>query len=499
MLYPGFGRNSGAYRVATQIRNAGYTCQVVDHCTRYNEDEYVKIIDKFVTKETIWVGISTTFFYPMIQENDGGESGFNELFDKVYGQITDLRSAYPFDSKTMQDIFWYIRSKNENVKIIVGGARSKLAAIYDAGVKEVVADYYVNGYADDSIVELTNWLYSNKNPRPKLDLIHKAIINSTTDYPYDNFSTSTIKFVKEDLIEPNEYIPIEIARGCIFKCKFCSFPLLGKKRGDYTKTKDTLIAEMMYNYETFGTTNYMFMDETTNDSMEKAEYILDITNSLPFKINWGGYARIDLYYANPEMASIMKETGQKYIQFGIETFNKKTGSAIGKGLDPEKVKLTLQRLKSEWRSDVKISTGLIVGLPYETRQTLKELESYLLSDECNLDSWNIHPLILVEESVFGEDPAKYGYTFDGEYSSYLNWKNSEMSFIDAVQIANEIKRNTKQQCKISTWNHMRLQNIGYSVEEIDKMNTETYLQNMGEVANKTTLKKDQYFLNLMKI
>ena len=129
----------------------------------------------------------------------------------------------------------------------------------------------------------------------------------------------------------------------------------------------------MYNYETFGTTNYMFMDETTNDSMEKAEYLLDITSSLPFNISWGGYARLDLYYSNPEMAAMMQETGLAHTFFGIETLNKKTGSAVGKGLDPDKVKQTLITLKDKWKSDVRITAGLMTGLPYETKDTLKNL------------------------------------------------------------------------------------------------------------------------------
>ena len=498
VLSPGFGRNAGAYRIATQLRNNGYTCQVIDHCVRYTQDEYVKIIDKFVTKDTLWVGISNTFFFPLLQEGPA-DGRFNDVFDKVFGKISDFRSGFPFESDTMQKLFWYIRSKNENVKIIVGGARSKEALRYDAGEKGVFADYYVHGYADEAIVELTNWLRSNKSPRPKLDIIHKSIIDSNRDYPYQHFNNCDIKYIKEDLISPDEYLPIEIARGCIFKCKFCSFSLLGKKRGDYTKTKETLINEFMYNYETFGTTNYMFMDETTNDSMEKAEYLLDVTSSLPFKIRWGGYARLDLHYANPDMAAIMKESGQRHTQFGIETFNHQSGKAIGKGLDPEKIKKTLEKLKHEWKNDVRITTGLIVGLPYETRQTLKDLENYLLSDDCNLDAWVLHPLLLVEESLFGEDPAKYGYTFEQGSSQILNWKNSEMNFDEAVQIVTEIRNNTKHKCKLNTWSHMRLQNIGYTESEIDSMNTETYLSTMSTIAERMTLKKDSYFLHLMAL
>ena len=499
VLTPGFGRSAGPYRIATQLRNNGYTCQVIDHCTKYSSDEFVKIIDKFVTKETLWVGISNTFFFQMNEDQLDDNLKSDEIFDKVFGKISDIRSGYPFSSEKMKDLFSYIRSKNKNVKIIVGGVRSKEAVWYDAGIKKVYADYYLHGHADASIIELTNWLKSDKNPRPKLDIIHKAIIDSNRDYPFDHFNTSSIKFIKEDLISPNEYLPIEFARGCIFKCKFCNFPMLGKKRGDYTKTKETLANEFIYNYETFGTANYMFMDETTNDSMEKAEYLLDITSSLPFKIRWGGFARLDLHYANPEMAAVMQETGQRHTYFGIETLNKKSGSVIGKGLNPEKVKQTLSELKSEWKSKINITAGLITGLPYETKDTLKNLENYLLSDECALDAWTITPLILSGDSLFGENPAKYGYSFDDKSDYFPNWKNNDMNFIEAIQIANEIRHSTKDKCKMHMWNHMRLQNIGYSESEVDNMTIGTYLNNLDEFKNRITIKKDEYFTNLMSL
>ena len=506
ILYSGYGKNAGAYRVATQLRNNGYTCQVIDFFSKYTRDEIAKIIDKFVTSDTIWVGFSTTFFLPSIidgeDEKPDTDPTFNEIYDKVFVKVSDSHSGFPYKTETMKEIFQYIRGKSSKVKIIIGGARTWEAQEHDAVRKGVIADYYVHGYADTSIIELTNWIVSNKNTRPKFHGKYQCVLDSTKDYDFTNFNTSTIKFIKEDLILPNEFLPIEIARGCIFKCKFCNFALLGKKRGDYTKTKETLLNEFMYNYETFGTTNYMFMDETTNDSMEKAEYLLDITSSLPFKITWGGYARIDLFYANPEMAAIMQETGLAHAFFGIETLNKKTGSVIGKGLDPDKVKQTLTTLKDIWKSDVRITAGLITGLPYETKESLKDLETYLLSTDCGLDSWSIHPLMLSGKSLFGQDPAKYGYNLkeDDKVNGYhLNWYNNDMNFVEAIKIANEIKNNTRYTCKINSWSHMRLQNVGYTEQEIDSMNTHDYLNNMPDILARVITRKDNYFSHLMRL
>lgn len=473
---------------------------MIDFFSHYNTQEITAIINKFVTAETIWVGFSTTFMLPVSQDiPDPGTA--NQMYDKLWDtKILDYNSAFPFDRQTMLDMFDLIRSRNSSTKIVVGGARTWQALNYDGFIKKCRVDYYVQGYADTATVELTRWLHDSTNPEPKFIGRHQNVIDSTADYDYQEFNNSNIKFLPTDIVTPDEYLPIEIARGCIFKCKFCNFSLLGKKRGDYTKTKEALVNEFVYNYETHGTTNYMFMDETTNDSMEKAEFLLDVTSGLPFKIRWGGYARMELFANNPSMAGIMQETGMAHTFLGLETFNKRSGEVIGKGMHPDRVKEVLTKLKAEWQNRVRITAGLIVGLPYETQQTLNELEQYLLSDACSLDSWVIHPLMLVEgqPSMFGQDPGKYGYSFD-RTKSRMSWKNNEMTFDDALTIAARIRNATDTRCRVNSWSHMRLQNLGYSEAEVDSWNVAQYFAQLDSVYDRKRSRKDQYYQKLMAL
>lgn len=498
--YSGYGKNAGAYRIATELRNAGYTCQVVDFFGQYTLEEIQKIINKFVTHETLWVGFSTTFMIPIGEQKSDDKSQTFDFLKLRNASVTDINSAYPFPTDIMQDVFAAIRSKSNKAKIIVGGARSNLAQSYDGMLRRLKADYYIHGYADVSIVNLTNWIKDNNNPTPTFSNSRNSSIDSTRDYDFENYNTSGIKYIKSDIITPDEYLPIEIARGCIFKCKFCNFSLIGKKRGDYTRTKEAISAEFMYNYNTFGTTNYMFMDETTNDSMEKVQFLYDIVSKLPFKIQWGGYARLELYVNNPEMASIMQETGVVHNFLGIETFNKKSGEVIGKGMHPDKVKTALSNLKSIWKNDVCITSGLIVGLPYETKATLFELEKYLLSEECSLDSWVIHPLGLTNgmDSIFGQDPSKYGYHFK-KNESRMQWYNDEMSFSEASDIATRIRESTMHVSRINSWSNMRLQNLGYSKKDVDNMYVKDYIDAADSIHMKKLSKKDLYFKTLLGI
>ena len=58
---PGFGRYAGTYRIATELRDNGFSVQVIEYFTRWTTQELRNIVKKFVTRETMLIGISTTF------------------------------------------------------------------------------------------------------------------------------------------------------------------------------------------------------------------------------------------------------------------------------------------------------------------------------------------------------------------------------------------------------------------------------------------------------
>ena len=233
----GYGKSAGAYLIATHLRNNNFSCQVVDYFTHYTLDELKKIIDKFVSKDTLWVGFSTTFlsyFDTDLNSKDllNAIDGNGSLKDVIQKRWTPA-AQYIFSHSTedMKEFFKYIRSKNEKIKIIIGGAKAWPAMQSDGLTRRIIADYYIKGNADLSVVVLTKWLYDSKNPEPVFSGPSKNIIDSFGNYEYTEFNTSRIKFLPNDFVRKDEFVPIEIARGCIFKCKFCNFPLIGKKRG----------------------------------------------------------------------------------------------------------------------------------------------------------------------------------------------------------------------------------------------------------------------------
>ena len=83
-LQPGYGKNAGAYRIATELRKNGFSCQVVDFFTHYSLEEIFKIIDRFVDKDTLWVGLSNTFFFPFDRSSDKKIAKYLESMELIW-------------------------------------------------------------------------------------------------------------------------------------------------------------------------------------------------------------------------------------------------------------------------------------------------------------------------------------------------------------------------------------------------------------------------------
>ena len=64
MCGSGVGRSAGTYRIAPELREEGYTVQVIVYLTKWTTAELLHIVRKFVTRQCLWIGVSTTFLSP---------------------------------------------------------------------------------------------------------------------------------------------------------------------------------------------------------------------------------------------------------------------------------------------------------------------------------------------------------------------------------------------------------------------------------------------------
>ena len=439
---PIWQRAIGAYQVASHCRNFDINCQVIDFVDLFSTEELEKILTSLVSDSTLAIGISTTFFYN--QDTKGKFISSKRQHDQVV----------PPNLKNLLSNF---KSQFPKLKIIAGGANSYRVE------KDPFFDVVFHGYSEQSVVD---YLQSLKGITPKrmYPTKNNQIIIDGKSSHFD-ITTLNHQWHSKDCILPGETLPIEISRGCIFKCNFCSYPLNGKKKFDYLRDPALIKEELIYNYENFQTTNYFFADDTFNDSTLKLESLHKVITELPFKIKFVTYLRLDLLNAHREQIPLLKEMGLGSCFFGIETLNHESGKIIGKGMKPDLVKSFLSELYYDhWNAEIPFTCSFIIGLPGETIESIKESHQWCRSTPFN-DLW--YPLFIKTEgyfkSEFDSNYKDYGYHLDENNE----WFSDITNYQQALALAEEFNSvGLYNENTPSSWLLFGLLSYGFSLEEL---------------------------------
>lgn len=410
-------RSLGPYRLASEVRLQGLTCQVVKNMITFSFAELENVCKKFINSDTLIVGFSTTFW-----------SYSNELILQRLSHII----------KNSKDI-------NPKVKILLGGG----AALDILEYRNLDIDAVITGYAEHTFSQYLKYLTNRQSlPMPSRFVGKTKIYDYQKEQDLFDFGNSQTVYQSSDLLSNNESLMLEVSRGCIFKCKFCAFPLNGKKKFDYIKNPDLIRDELIRNYNTWKIDTYVISDDTFNDSDEKIKELHKIFTSLPFTIKFSCYLRLDLLNANRHHIDLLLEMGLKGAFFGIETFHERAARTIGKGMIPSVAKKFLYDLKDiYWKDQVKIQIGLIAGLPYETMESYEDTISWIKNESlCLVDRITISPLTLSNpnrknnwKSPFQEQSEKYHYQWPN--NATFDWENSTQivkNFSEAKEIANRL-------------------------------------------------------------
>jgi hypothetical protein len=360
---------AGAAKVASELRKDGMEVLIVPNCMNLSLAGIIQIIENN-RQNLLWVGLSTTLMGMRVTKED--VDAYYDLWSKSTDAIIDIDFLVKKVDDAQGDIIlWnakalgrisHLLDSKYNVPFVIGGAYVNI--IDTTGPLAHPNMHVVQNYAESYTKKLTEAMSSS--PRNAVPYI----VNNT-EYDNTEFKHSQIHWTDTDFIEPNDWLPIEVARGCAFNCAYCNYP----RRGNFDsfRNADSLREELIRNYEKFGVTKYTLVDDLYNDSKEKVRYLYDnVWSRLPFRPEWVSFMRLDMFWADPESAEIVKASGARYGAFGIETLNDQAGKRIGKGLGKRRILETLQLLKEKWGDEVLVGANMISGLPFEPLESIHE-------------------------------------------------------------------------------------------------------------------------------
>lgn len=417
-----FIRSYAVYKLAHECRKHGYSVQVIDHFRYATEQQINDIIDKFVGDNTLMVGFSKTF-----------DSDVDYFFSSFY-----------IPSGRQHLVIERIKRNNYNTKIALGGSYQNTDTMHSESILKKYTDIQNTGYGDCTIIEILDDLKNKKHEKYYRDPLSRLDIKQ-----------STMSYADEDLVSSDIQLSLETSRGCIFKCSFCNFGLLGKEKGSYIRCTERIEQELLENYNKYGVYRYWITDDTFNDDSDKLKIIADLRNKTGIPLELTAFLRLDLQQ-RLKQEQLLLDCGIKYAQYGIETLNPESAVAINKGWHPDEQMSYIADLKSSTShfKDVHINSGFIAGLPEDTPQTLTDMRRKLCDPNYNkMDNCFMGPLYMRSPKIqnvinsnegtgseIDRNPEKYGYSFkekDNEnYFVRFNWVNKHgLTFNDCVKYA----------------------------------------------------------------
>lgn len=426
-------RPVGAYRIAHVLREEGWDIEVIEFAAQFQYEQLKVLVDSRIGSDTKFIGFSNQFNFWNLE--------LHELTKYV-------KRAYP-------DV------------VLLSGASDGIAW------KSYHVDYFIQGYAEIAIFKLLKWLFSN-GEKPYIAEVEIPGINrkfkaipAMDRYPAYPMKDLSVIYEERDFIDPREWLSMELSRGCIFKCKFCSFTVLGVK-GDYTRSVESFERSIKDTYDKFGSYKYIVTDETTNDSTLKISRFADSVEKLDFNPYFGGFVRADLAVSRGEREweelARMNYFGQYY---GIESFNYLSAKSIGKGMDPDRLKQGILDMKSYYEkvlSHYRGDLSFINGLPHETEDTINDTLNWL-DIHWQGEAVKYWRLVITEEtaltrgSEFTREYQKYGYRRmdpsknPSKYSSNKEkpldgwevlWENDITNVYEATEFQKKIDRRIHQ-------------------------------------------------------
>lgn len=452
----------GAYKIANTLRQHGYTCLVVDHLHSLSLDDAKQIITKYLSQKSLFVGFSNTF-------TPGAVDYENELIS-------------------------HIKSINNNCKIVLGGTKAT-ALIQNRNI-----DYSIISYAEYSIIQLANHLRNGSPLESYKNIYGVNIIDNRKNAEYD-FVNSKFEWTDLD-VGGAKVLPIEISRGCIFKCKFCSYPLNGKQNLDFIRHSDNLYQELQSSYDRFGIQDFYILDDTFNDNEYKLDILHNTIKRLNFTPKFWAYTRLDLIAQNNNLIDKLYDIGLRGIYFGIETLNKRTGLIIGKGFDRDKQIKTIEKIRNRFDNEVMLHGSFILGLPEEPIESMEKTFTQLMDGTIPLHSFIFQGLRLYKDEVvpfnseIGKNYTNYGYRDIGTdiNSRVINWENNYSNYQFVENLATTFNSLAqKDRIYLSKQIGLSLKNFGYSEEYI--CNTKFKDVNWSEVKQR----KAEYIENYKKM
>jgi len=228
------------------------------------------------------------------------------------------------------------------------------------------SDFIIRGEAE-------SYFFYNKDLSNLRGVIDSSLMEKLDELPFPDWHFFPYHFYSYfPTLYNRPFLPIISSRGCTFSCShYCPYPLLSGKKWR-RRSVVNVIREIEYLIKNFQIKSLLFRDPIF--TLDR-KYVKDLARQLidkKIKIEWACETRLDCL--DEELIDLLYQSGLRAFNVGIESSNEMVLQNI-KRL-PIKNELQERLIKYCQRKGINISAFYILGLPTDTKQSIKQTIKY---------------------------------------------------------------------------------------------------------------------------
>ena len=221
------------------------------------------------------------------------------------------------------------------------------------------------------------------------------------------------------------YAAIQTSLGCKFGCDFCMINIINRDdneeigvAGTYSKMRywsTEFIFNEFLKLANYGVKTIRIIDEMF---LLNPKYYISLCEKLA-KLNknddfrFWAYSRVDTV-KRPEILSLVRKAGIKWLCLGIESGNKKIRLEISKGkFEDVDIREVVKKVHD---ADIEVMANYIFGLPGDNMESMKQ--TFELSKELCTSGWNTYAAMALPGSALYKNAIENNIKLPDSYDGY---------------------------------------------------------------------------------
>ncbi|MFH1782440.1 MAG: radical SAM protein [Candidatus Omnitrophota bacterium] len=324
----------GLLRIGEYLRRNGHKVSLIDclaGCSK-NKDEYgfSKIVKAKTDKPSTIKHIKRPYFrYGILIDSFLSQLDAMEDIDRIF-----ITSGMTYWYPGVQLVIKLLKERLKNVPITLGGIYATLC------------------YKHASMKSGADKVF-------KKDFLKKEYFLQHGFYP------------AYDLLREKEILPIQLTRGCPFRCSYCASDILNPRF--QMKDPINLFEEIMYYNEQFGTRSFVFYDDALCYRPQRGlkrflRLVIAARKKFIFHTPNGLHAK----FIDEELAELFKKSNFKDLRLSLETSDEDLQYFTGGKVNNNDLKIALRNLKEAGFNKKDLGIYLLIGANWLDIEKTKE-------------------------------------------------------------------------------------------------------------------------------